>query len=67
MFHIIILLVNLFLAGILAGEEFVIFYGVRVPLFALNQQSQIQLRQALIRRLRLLVPAIFVPTAVTVT
>ncbi len=57
--------VNLFCAGILAGMEIVIHYGLRAPAEELDEQSQIQLRQALIRRLRVLVPAFFVPTAVT--
>ncbi len=65
MYHIIIEIVSLFLAGILAGEEFVIFNGVRTPLTVLDEKPQIQIRQALIRRLRVLVPAIFVPTAVS--
>lgn len=57
--------VNLFFAGILAGMEIVIHYGLRAPSEALDEQSQIQLRQALIMRLRVLVPAFFLPTAVT--
>jgi uncharacterized membrane protein len=52
-------LVNLFCAGLLAGEEFVIRYGVRAPVAGLDMQPQIQLRQALIRNLRVLVPIIF--------
>lgn len=51
--------VNLLCAGVLAGEEFVICYGVRGPVASLDPQPEIQLRQALIRRLRVLVPAIF--------
>jgi uncharacterized membrane protein len=54
--------VNLFCSGILAGEELVIHYGVRSPLASLEDRPQTLLRQALIRRLRVLVPAIFVPT-----
>ena len=53
---------NLFLAGILSGEELVIYYGVRTPLASLEERSQTLMRQALIRRLGVLVPAIFVPT-----
>jgi uncharacterized membrane protein len=55
----------LFLTGILAGEEFVIRYGVRGPLAALDDRSHIQFRQGLIRTLRVLVPAIFLPAFVT--
>jgi uncharacterized membrane protein len=55
--------VNLFFAGTLAGALFVIDYGVgRAVAAVLDGQSQIQVRQALIRSLRVLVPAIFVPT-----
>lgn len=56
--------VNVFFAGILAGIEIVIHYGLRAPAEVLDEQSQLQLRQALILRLRVLVPAFFVPTAV---
>src|SRR5438094_8497616 len=55
-------LVNLFCTGILAGEELVIYYGVRTPLASLDERPQTLLRRALIRRLRVLVPAIFVPS-----
>jgi uncharacterized membrane protein len=52
----------------LAGEEFVIRYGVRGPLAALDDRSHIELRQGLIRTLRILVPAIFLPAfAVAIT
>ena len=58
--------VTLFFAGILAGIEFVIHYGLRAPTEVLDQQfQQIRLRrQLLVLRLRVLVPAFFVPTAV---
>jgi len=57
--------VNVFFAGILAGMEFVIHYGLRAPAEVLDEQSQIQLRQAMVLRLRVLVPAFFIPAAVT--
>jgi hypothetical protein len=53
---------NLFFVGILAGAEIVVCYGVRTPMSNLEEQPQIQLRQGLIRRLRVLVPAILVLT-----
>jgi Domain of unknown function (DUF1772) len=65
MIHAIIVFLNLFFAGVLAGEEFVICYGVRTVVAVLDQQPQIQLRHALIRKLRALVPAIFVLTALS--
>jgi hypothetical protein len=57
--------VNVFFAGMLAGMEFVIHYGVRTAPEALDDQAQLQLRQALVLRLRMLIPAFFVPTALT--
>jgi uncharacterized membrane protein len=54
--------VGLFGAGLLAGEEFVVRYGVRGPLATLDDEQHIRMRQALIRTLRVLVPAIYVPT-----
>lgn len=63
--HIIIEFISLFLAGILAGEELVIRYGVHLSLAGLDDQYQIKVRQALVLKLRVLVPAIFLPTAVS--
>src|SRR6516162_8157713 len=54
--------VELFCAGLLAGAEFIVCFGVRSTIAVLDEQPQIQLRQALIRRLRVLVPAVYVPT-----
>ena len=56
--------VTVFFAGMLAGVEFVIHYGLRVSVETLDDQAQLQVRQALVLRLRVLVPALFVPTAV---
>ena len=57
--EVIIGFVNLFFIGLLAGEEFTVRYGVRGPLASLDVRSHIQFRQALIFRLRILVPIIF--------
>jgi len=57
--------VNVFFAGLLAGIEIVIHYGLTGPSEVLDERSQIQLRQALVLRLRVLVPAFFVPAAVS--
>jgi hypothetical protein len=54
---------NLFFAGILAGMEAAIHYGVHPATQVLGEQSQFQLRRALVLRLRVLVPAFFVPAA----
>ena len=61
---IILDFVNLFFAGLLAGSEFVIHYGFRAPAEILDDRSQLQLRQALVLRLRVLVPAFFVPEVI---
>jgi hypothetical protein len=57
-------LVNVFFAGMLAGIEFVIHYGVREPAETLDDHAQLQLRKALVLRLRVLVPAFFAPAAI---
>jgi hypothetical protein len=56
---------NLFFTGILAGIEVAVHYGFHAPTVALDTKAQIQLRQGVIRRLRWLVPAIFIPSALT--
>lgn len=61
MLHLLLEFIGLFLTGILAGEEFVVRYGVRGPLAALDDRAHIRIRQGLIRTLRILVPAIFMP------
>jgi uncharacterized membrane protein len=55
-------IISVFSAGLLAGEEFVIRYGVRGPLAGLDDGPHIMFRQALIRQLRVLVPSIYVAT-----
>ena len=62
---VVVELVNLFLAGLLAGEEFVVRFGVRGPLAGLDDASHIEVRQALIMKLRLLVPAMYLSTLAT--
>jgi len=52
-------LASVFFAGLLAGEEFVIRFGVRGPLARLDPRPHIEMRQGLIRALRVLVPIIF--------
>ena len=45
--------------------EIVIHYGLRAPTEVLSDRAQLQLRQALVLRLRVLVPAFFLPTALS--
>jgi hypothetical protein len=64
--HMVILeCINIFFSGILAGLEIAAHYGFHEPALALDKKSQIILRQGIIRKLRWLVPAFFVPTALT--
>jgi uncharacterized membrane protein len=64
MYRVVVEVVGLFLAGMLAGEEFVVRYGVRGPLAALDDQAHIRLRLGLIRTLRVLVPALAAPALI---
>ena len=57
--------INLFAAGMLAGVEVGIHYGIGTLIKTLGVQGQIQLRQAMVLRLRVLVPVFFVSTALT--
>jgi uncharacterized membrane protein len=67
MIRLIVTSVGLFLAGLLAGEEVVVRYGVRGPLAALDDRAHILFRQGLIRTLRVLVPATAMPALVVGT
>ena len=60
----VLLAVSLFFVGLLAGEEFVVRYGVRGALSALDDPSHIRMRQGLILRLRVLVPSLFIPSLI---
>jgi hypothetical protein len=53
---------GLILAGLLAGEEFIVRYGVQPALRGLPDRAHIEARVALVRRLRVVVPALMVPT-----
>jgi uncharacterized membrane protein len=64
MSRVVVEFVELFLTGLLAGEEFVVRWGVHPALSALPDRSHIEVRLALVRRLRVLVPAIILPTVV---
>jgi hypothetical protein len=53
---------GLVLAGLLAGEEFIVRYGVQPALRRLPDTDHIRARVALVRRLRIVVPALMIPT-----
>jgi hypothetical protein len=55
-------LLELFFVGLLAGFEVAVHYGIGAPPSALTESAQIVLRQAMVRRLRVLAPALFVPS-----
>jgi hypothetical protein len=59
---IILEFVGLLFAGILAGVEFIVRYGVQPSLASLDDRAHIVARHALITRLRVLVPALMFPT-----
>ncbi|MCU1679422.1 MAG: hypothetical protein JWQ81_161 [Amycolatopsis sp.] len=54
--------IGLFLAGILAGEELIVRYGLEPALSKLEDRPHLQARQAVVRSLRVVVPIIMVPT-----
>ena len=56
-------LLNVFFAGMLAGSEFIIHYGVRDPAAQLDTHAALVFRKGLVLKLRVLVPALFAPTA----
>jgi hypothetical protein len=63
--HLAVVYVNLLLAGLLAGAELLVCYGLRGPLNCLDGAPQVLMRQSLIRRLRIVVPSLYVPTVIT--
>lgn len=54
--------ISIFLAGLLAGEELIVRYGVHPALLALDDPTQVRARQSLIMKLRVIVPVIFFST-----
>jgi hypothetical protein len=55
-------LLELFFVGLLAGFEVAVHYGIGAPSSALTESAQIMLREAMIRRLRVLPPVLFLPS-----
>ena len=54
--------VGLILAGLLAGEEFIVRWGVQPALSSLEDRAHILARVALVKRLKVVVPMLMVPT-----
>ena len=55
----ILTIASVILAGLLAGEELIVRYGVHPALIALDDTTQIRARQSLIYKLRVVVPVLF--------
>jgi hypothetical protein len=55
--------VDLFLLGVLAGEELIVRYGIHPALSNLDDRAHLLVRQALVRRLRVGVPIVMLPAA----
>jgi uncharacterized membrane protein len=58
----IVAVTSVFLAGLLAGEELIVRYGVHPALIALDDVTQVRARQSLIYKMRVLVPVVFFAT-----
>lgn len=54
---------GLVLVGLLAGEELIVRYGVHPALSGLDDHAHLLVRQALVRRLRVVVPIVMLPAA----
>lgn len=63
MFEIVVESLAVFLTGLLAGEEFIVRYGVHPSLSALDDRSHLAARIMLVRKLKVVVPAIMIPAA----
>ncbi|MFF2052349.1 anthrone oxygenase family protein [Leifsonia sp. NPDC058194] len=55
-------IVQLVLIGLLAGEELIVRWGVQPALRSLPDDAHVRARIALVKRLKVVVPAIMVPT-----
>lgn len=53
--------VGLFLAGLLAGEELIVRYGIQPALRGMTDRAHIEARVALVQRLKIVVPMLMVP------
>ena len=55
--------VALFVSGLLAGEEFIVRYGIQPALRSLDDRAHVAARVALVRALRVVVPILMLPAA----
>ncbi len=61
---IVLVVVQTVLVGLLAGEEFIVRWGVQPALTRLPEEAHVRARIALVRSLRIVVPALMLPTVV---
>lgn len=59
---IVLAFVGLFLAGLLAGIEFVVRYGVHPALASLPDDIHLRARHEIVRIVRVIVPAVMLPS-----
>ncbi|MBF4581787.1 DUF1772 domain-containing protein [Curtobacterium sp. VKM Ac-2865] len=57
-----LLVVQVVLAGLLAGEEFVVRWGVQPAIASLPDTAHLATRVALVKRLKVVVPILMLPT-----
>lgn len=58
----VLIVVQLVLAGLLAGEETIVRWGVQPALRSLPDDAHVRTRIALVKRLKVVVPILMVPT-----
>lgn len=56
-----LLVVHLVLVGLLAGEEFIVRWGIQPAMTALPDDAHLRTRIALVRSLRVVVPMLMIP------
>ena len=56
---------QVFLVGLVAGEEFIVRYGLHPAMAALPYVAHLQTRVALVKRLKVVAPAIMLPALMT--
>ena len=54
--------VGVILAGLLAGEELIVRWGVQPALAAMSDRAHVEARIALVKRLKVVVPMLMIPT-----
>jgi len=61
----VLLVVHLVLVGVLAGEEFIVRWGVQPAIAALPDDARVRTRIALVRSLKVVVPIVMVPAVLS--